>query len=137
MMALTYKCCIIKDLSQGIWVANMRLALLASLSVSALLASGGTSGTTGGGGGGVVAPPGTAEVRIFNEMSNVGGTVQMKAMFTQPHPISSGGGSFSLDQMSVDGVAISSPSGTSAGAALVNIRQGFLLCCLFFDIICL
>ena len=102
----------------------MRLGLI-SLLMSSLLAASGTNKPGGTGGGtGTVAPPGTAEIRVFNEISPVGGTVQMKAMFTQPHPISSGGGSIALDNMSVDGVAVSSPSGLSAGAALVN--NGFL-----------
>ena len=61
---------------------------------------------------------------MFNEIAPVGGTVQVKAMFTQPHPISSGGGKLALDNMLVDGVAVSSPSGLSAGAALLN--NGFL-----------
>ena len=102
-------------------MTNMRFGLLALFTISALLGSG-SSGT--GGGGGTVAPPGTAEIRVFNEIAPVGGTVQVKAMFTQPHPISSGGGKLALDNMLVDGVAVSSPSGLSAGAALLN--NGFL-----------
>jgi hypothetical protein len=90
--------------------------------IGVLLASG--TNKPGGAGGGTVLPPGTAEIRVFNEMSTVGGTVQVKTMFTQPHPISSGGGRFATADMSVDGVAVSSPSGTSAGAALVH--GGFL-----------
>ena len=104
----------------------MRFGLLALFTISALLGSGstGSGGGTGGGGGGTVPPPGTAEIRVFNEIAPVGGTIQVKAMFTQPHPISSGGGKLALDNMLVDGVAVSSPSGLSAGAALLN--NGFL-----------
>jgi hypothetical protein len=61
---------------------------------------------------------------VFSESAPAGGTVQVKAMFTQPHPISSGGGLFAMDDMLVNGVAVSSPSGTSAGAALAH--NGFL-----------
>ena len=106
-------------------MTNMRFGLLALFTISAVLGSGSTgSGGGTGGGGGTVPPPGTAEIRVFNEIAPVGGTVQVKAMFTQPHPISSGGGKLALDNMLVDGVAVSSPSGLSAGAALVN--NGFL-----------
>jgi hypothetical protein len=92
---------------------TIRLMAISVFAVGIILAG----GKPGGGG---VTPPGTAEIRTFSETVPAGGTVQVKSMLTQPHPISSGGGSFALDGLSVDGVAVSSPSGTTVGAAVVQ-----------------
>jgi hypothetical protein len=105
-------------------VTNMRLGLLSLFTIGVLLGSGSNKPGSTGAGGTVPPPPGTAELRVFSEIAPVGGTVQVKAMFTQPHPISSGGGRFALADMLIDGIAVSSPSGTSAGAALTH--NGFL-----------
>lgn len=77
-----------------------------------------------GGGGSDTSGPGTAEVRTLNERVPAGGTVQVKNLLTQPNPISSGGAGVALDGFSVDGVAITSPLGDTAGAAVV--RDGVL-----------
>lgn len=91
----------------------MRFLCVGLLAATAAMASGGKN--QGGG-----AATGVVEVRTFDETAPAGGTVQMKLMFTQPHPISSGAAMFSLSEMTVDGVALSSPSGTAAATALVQ-----------------
>ena len=104
----------------------MKLFILGVLSVSTittLFAGGGPN--TGGGGGGGTAPPGTAEVRTLSERVPAGGTVQVKHLFTQPVPITSGGTSFLLDGFTVDGVSLFSPLGDTAGAAVI---QNQMLC---------
>jgi hypothetical protein len=86
----------------------MRFLLISAIAAGNIFAGGGVNA------------PGTAEIRTFSEKAPAGGTVQVKNMFTQPHPISSGGASFALADMSVDGVAVSSPLGDTAGAAVVR-----------------
>jgi hypothetical protein len=90
----------------------MRFIILIALTTGAVLAS----GVSGGSG----LPAVGAEVRTLSETVPAGGTVQVKHLLTQPHPISSGGGSFSLGGMSVDGVAAFSPLGDTGGAAYVQ-----------------
>lgn len=71
------------------------------------------------GAGGVTAPN-SIEVRTLSERVPAGGTVQIKYLLTQPCPISTGGSYLFMGGFNVNGIAISSPLGTSAGAALVN-----------------
>lgn len=97
----------------------MRLIICCTLVATTAWASG-KNPSGGGTGVGAVNPPGTAELRTFSEIAPAGGTVQMKLMLTQPHPISSGGADFAMSGMSVDGVALSSPLGDTAGVGLVH-----------------
>ena len=95
--------------------------LIASLaSISGLAGSGGSGTSGGGGGGGTTTPPNTAEIRVSNETTPPGGTVQVKFLLTEPHPIMSTGSSYALDGMSVDGVALWSPLGDAGGVAVVK-----------------
>src|ERR1041385_6291692 len=77
----------------------------------------GGGGGTGGGGGGVTAPN-AAEVRTLSTRVPAGTTFQEVFLLTQPLPIGSGGAFMSMDGFSVNGVAITSPLGDAAGAAV-------------------
>jgi hypothetical protein len=61
-----------------------------------------------------------AEVRTLNERVPAGGTVQVKYLLTQPRPITSGGYGFSMYDFAVDGIALTSPLGDTAGAGVVS-----------------
>jgi hypothetical protein len=65
-------------------------------------------------------PPNTAEVRVSNATIPAGGTVQAQFSLTEPHPITSTGAGYALDDMSVDGVAVWSPIGDACGVGVVN-----------------
>ncbi len=91
-----------------------RINILAFIPACALLAANGSNGTTG------VTPANAMEVRTLSEKVPAGGTVQVKFLLTQPRPIASGGSSFFMNAFSIDGVSIFSPSGQTAGAAVVN-----------------
>ena len=109
----------------------MKLFTISVLSVSTIasLLGGGPPPTSGGGGGGGgTTAPGTAEVRTLSERVPAGGTVQVKHLFTQPVPITSGGTNFLLDGFTVDGVSVTSPLGDTVGAALVKNQ----MLCLYF-----
>jgi hypothetical protein len=79
-------------------------------SIAELYASGGKSG-----GGGSDAPN-SAEVLISKETAPPGGTVQVKFSMTSPQPILSG--ATALRGYELEGVALTSPLGDSAGVAL-------------------
>lgn len=101
---------------------SKNLFALASASTAILLAGGGSGsgsggGATGGGGGGVGVPAGTAEVRVLNERIPAGGTVQAKYGLTTSRPITGGGPKLGIYNFSLDGVAVNSPLGTTAGVA--------------------
>src|SRR3954470_20109013 len=103
----------------------IRFAAMSISMAGALLASGGGSANSGGAGaggaatGGITAPN-SAEVRTLSETVPAGGTVQVKHLFTQPRPISSGGTGFAVDSLTIDGVALASPLGDTAGAAVLQ-----------------
>ncbi len=108
----------------GVSMQFIRLLAL-GVSSAALIVAGngggsGGSGNPGGGGATGVTPAGAAEVRTLSERIPAGGTVQVKYLFTQPRPITGGAARFSMYSLSIDGVSISSPLGTTAGAAVVN-----------------
>jgi hypothetical protein len=65
-------------------------------------------------------PANTVEIRVSNETTPPGGTVQVKFLMTEPHPIMSTGSSYALDGMSVDGVALWSATGDAGGVAVVK-----------------
>ena len=94
------------------------------LTGAALLGASGGSGGSGGGQKQNPDPPNTAEVHISNEVVPAGGTVQMKALLTEPRPITSTGGGHAVGKMSVDGVALWSQKGDAAGVGVLN--DGFL-----------
>jgi len=75
-----------------------------------LFASGGKSGTP------ETTAPNSVEISISKEMAPPGGTVQVKFATTSPQPIMSGATGFS--GYALDGVALTSPLGDSAGLAL-------------------
>jgi hypothetical protein len=81
---------------------------------SAALAGGGPTGVTG------VTAPNAIEVRTLSERVPAGGTVQVKFLLTQPRPISTGGSDLFMSDFAVNGVALSSPLGTSAGVAVAQ-----------------
>lgn len=78
-----------------------------------LFASGGK--TTGG-----ITPAGTAEIRSLSEIIPAGGTVQIKQLFTQPRPITSGGSKLFTNDMTVDGISLVSPLGDAAGVGVIS-----------------
>ncbi len=95
---------------------RLRLISLEILGAAAMVAGGGAK--TGGVPG--VPTPGIAEVRTLNEKIPAGGTVQVKYLLTTPRPISGGGPKLFGYGFQVNGVAITSPLGDSAGVALSN-----------------
>jgi len=100
-----------------------KLLTLSLIGVAALSAAGGQgSGKPGGGGGGGggTTPAGVVEIHTSNEKIPAGGTVQVKYLLTTPRPISGGGPKLFDYGFAVNGVAISSPQGDTAGVALSN-----------------
>ena len=93
---------------------TIRHAAIAALIPATLLASGGGSEVSG------ITALNNAEVRTLSETVPAGGTVQVKHLFTQPRPISSGGTGFAVDSLRIDGVALASPLGDTAGAAVLQ-----------------
>jgi hypothetical protein len=90
-------------------IVTMQLLLAAALSAA--------PGRSGGDDGG----SGSAEVRTPSERIPAGGTVQIKYILTQPRPISTGGPHIPVPKnFAVNGISAFSPSGDTAGAALVE-----------------
>ncbi|MBZ5603860.1 MAG: hypothetical protein LAO79_16300, partial [Acidobacteriia bacterium] len=78
----------------------------------------------GGTGGGGITATNAAEVRTNSARVPPGTTFQAQYLLTQPRPIASGGSRISIDAFDVNGVAIFSPLGDAAGAAVW--QNGFL-----------
>ena len=113
----------------------MRVLFLSVVSAATLLAATGSGGGTGGGGtggggtggGGTttgITAPNAAEVRSLNARVPSGTTFQAQFLLTQPRPIGSAGSRLFIDSFQVNGVAIFSPLGDAAGAAVW--QNGFL-----------
>ena len=93
---------------------RLRLITFGVLGAAAMVAGGGKTGVPG------LPTPGIAEVRTLSEKIPAGGTVQVKYLLTTPRPISGGGPKLYDNGFAVNGVAITSPLGDSAGVALSN-----------------
>jgi hypothetical protein len=67
-------------------------------------------------------PPGPPEIKILNETTPPGGTVQLKFSLTEPQPITTGTGKFRMPKAatSTRGIAMFSSSGDVFGTAVVQ-----------------